>query len=86
MAEGAPAPLEITEPSTLYDMRAARNGDHVHLEDNLWERMKTGDVPDPEGTDRRAVVEGRVSVSPLTAPHTTEHHEALDALAQTYQS
>jgi 5'-nucleotidase len=46
--------------------------------------MRDGDIPDPEGTDRRAIVEGRVSISPLTAPHSTQHHEALDALAQTY--
>jgi 5'-nucleotidase len=25
-----------------------------------------------------------VSVSPLTAPHTTEHHESLDGLAAAY--
>ena len=31
-----------------------------------------------------AVVDGAVSVSPLTAPHTTEHHEALDTLAESY--
>jgi 5'-nucleotidase len=47
--------------------------------------MRNGDLPDPEGTDRRAVVEGRVSVSPLTAPHTTMHHDALDALAASYR-
>jgi 5'-nucleotidase len=29
-------------------------------------------------------MDDEVSVSPLTAPHTTEHHEALDALAETY--
>jgi 5'-nucleotidase len=46
--------------------------------------MAEGDIPDPLGSDRRAVVEGRVSVSPLTAPHTTAHHEALDGLAETY--
>jgi 5'-nucleotidase len=79
-----PAPLEITEPSTLYDMRAERDGGHISLTDNVWARMRDGDIPDPEGTDRRAIVEGRVSISPLTAPHSTQHHEALDALAQTY--
>lgn len=82
--DAAPAPMEITRPSRLYDMRASRDGDHVVLEDNVWERMRTGDLPEDDGTDRRAVVEGRVSVSPLTAPHTTERHEALDALAETY--
>jgi len=47
--------------------------------------MAEGEVPDPRGSDRRAVVDGRVSVSPLAVPHATEHHEALDALAETYQ-
>jgi 5'-nucleotidase len=79
-----PAPIEITEPSTLYDMRAERDGERISLTDNVWARMRDGDLPDPQGTDRRAIVEGRVSVSPLTAPHSTQHHEALDALAETY--
>jgi 5'-nucleotidase len=84
-AEGSPAPIEVTRPSSVYDMRATRDGDRVRLEDNVWERMRAGTIDDPDGTDRRAVVEGRVSVSPLTAPHTTEHHEALDALADAYR-
>lgn len=80
-----PAPIEITHPSTLYDMTAEHDGDsRVTLQDRIWERMREDDFPDPEGTDRRAVVEGRVSVSPLTAPHTTEGHEALDGLAEAY--
>ncbi|WP_254271139.1 5'/3'-nucleotidase SurE [Haloarcula marina] len=84
VAEWGPAPLEVTKPSRLYEMDAVRNGDAVTLHDRIWERMADGDIPDPEGTDRRAVVDGNVSVSPLTAPHTTEHHESLDALAETY--
>ena len=79
-----PATMEITTPSTLYDMGTTRDGDRIRLQDGVWERMRTGDLPDPKGTDRRAIVEGRVSVSPLTAPHSTHHHEALDALAETY--
>ena len=84
-ADDPVAPIEITRPSTLYDMTADRDGEgRVTLHDRIWERMRAGDFPDPEGTDRRAVVEGRVSVSPLTAPHTTEGHEALDGLAEAY--
>ena len=80
-----PATLEITRPSRVYDMTAEHDGNGtVTLHDRVWERMRTDDIPDPTGTDRRAVVDGHVSVSPLTAPHTTEHHEALDALASTY--
>ncbi|MFB6308993.1 MAG: 5'/3'-nucleotidase SurE [Haloarculaceae archaeon] len=86
VAEWGPAEMEITRPSHYYEMDAVRDGGQVTLHDRIWERMADGDIPDPEGTDRRAVVEGRVSVSPLTAPHTTEHHEALDALAETYRS
>jgi 5'-nucleotidase len=81
-----PAPMVVTRPSHVYDMDAEREGTTVHLKDRIWERMAEGDIPDPEGTDRRAVVEGRVSVSPLTAPHTTEHHEALDGLTAGYNN
>jgi len=84
VAEKGRAPLAVTRPSQVYEMTAAHNGDAVTLHDRIWEQMAEGSIPDPEGTDRRAVVDGTVSVSPLTAPHTTEHHEALDALAETY--
>ncbi|ELZ26140.1 5'-nucleotidase [Halogeometricum pallidum JCM 14848] len=86
--EDEPASLEVTTPSTLYEMTAKRNeeNERITLHDGVWEMMRGGDLPDPEGTDRRAVVEGRVSVSPLTAPHTTRHHDALDSLAESYQA
>ncbi len=79
-----PAPMAITRPSTVYEMGATHNGGSITLHDRFWDAMATGEIEDPEGTDRRAIAEGMVSVSPLTAPHTTEHHEALDALAETY--
>jgi 5'-nucleotidase len=86
LAGDDPAPMRVTFPSTTYDMRATRDGERVHLDDNVWARLRDGSIEEPEGSDRRAVVEGRVSVSPLTAPHTTERHGALDALAETYPS
>jgi len=73
-------PMRVTRPSLVYDMDATPTDGGVRLHDRVWEHMATGDVPDPDGTDRRAIVDGCVSVSPLTAPHTTEHHEALDDL------
>lgn len=82
--EGEPAPVEITRPSQRYEMDAEREGDQVHLHDRIWESMDPETIPDPEGTDRRAVAEGRISVSPLTAPHSTNHHETLEALAERY--
>lgn len=82
--DGDPAPLSLTRPSSRYEMDADRDGDSVVLRNRIWERMDPETLPDPGGTDRRAVVEGRISVSPLTAPHSTNHHDALAALAETY--
>jgi len=82
--ENGPAKMEITRPSHSYHMDATRENGRVIIQDHVWERMASGDVPDEPGTDRHAIVNGNVSVSPLTAPHSTEQHDALDALAQTY--
>ena len=81
--EGRP-PMTVTEPSSLYAMSAEFDGDAIRLEDKIWQRMQTGDIPDENGTDRRAVVDGEISVSPLTAPHSVERHDRLDDLAATY--
>ncbi len=76
--------MVVTRPSRVHRLDAVRDGEQVKLQDGIWEMMADSEIPDTEGTDRRAVVDGHVSVSPLTAPHTTEHHEALDGLSETY--
>jgi 5'-nucleotidase len=58
--------------------------DRLALHDRVWERMRANDLPDPADSDRRTVVDGHVSVSPLLAPHPTRHHDALDGLAAAY--
>ncbi|MFB6094796.1 MAG: 5'/3'-nucleotidase SurE [Halanaeroarchaeum sp.] len=86
----APAPenghpeMRVTSPSTVYDMTATKNGETVSLEDNIWQQMERDSFSDREGTDRRAILDGVISVSPLTAPHTTERHAGLDDLADGY--
>lgn len=80
-----PSEMVVTHPSTRYEMGAERNGGQVDLQDGIWELMRSGSITDPVGTDRRAVAEGQISVSPLTAPHSTERHSALDHLADEYQ-
>ncbi len=80
----SPVEMEITQPSHIYDMDADRDGSTIHIYDRIWDRMASGDITDPPGSDRRAIVEGQISVSPLTVPHTTTHHDALDALAAAY--
>ena len=79
-----PTEMVVTRPSTRYEMGAEWNGGQVELQDGIWELMRSGSITDPEGTDRRTVAEGRISVSPLTAPHSTEHHASLDRLAARY--
>ena len=77
-------PLEITRPSTRYEMDASRNADAITLHDRVWEEMDPDATPDPDGTDRRAVAEGRISVSPLTAPHSVTTPDTLTELIESY--
>ncbi|WP_115862924.1 5'/3'-nucleotidase SurE [Halorussus litoreus] len=77
-------PMVVTRPSHVYDMDASREDGVVTLHDETWSQLESDSLPDPEGTDRRAVYESKISVSPLTAPHTTEHHDALDDLAERF--
>jgi len=86
VAEWGPCEMVVTYPSGTYLMTASRDGEDIVLTDGIWERMQEGTIPDPDGTDRRAVLDGSVSVSPLTAPHTTERHDALDGLAAGYRA
>jgi 5'-nucleotidase len=76
--------MVLTRPSHIYQMTATRDGDDIELEDNIWEAMADGDIPDDEGTDRRAIVNNDVSVSALTAPHTTEEHDQIEAIVAEY--
>ena len=82
--EGEGKPIEITRPSKRYEMDASREGNAIRLHDRVWDSMDPETIPDPPGTDRRAVVEGRISVSPLVVPHGTQHHDGLDSLAASY--
>ena len=76
--------MVVTHPSRVCVMDAVADDDRITIHDRIWAHMTEGNVPDPDGSDRRAVLDGNVSVSPLTAPHTTERHETLDALAAAY--
>ncbi|WP_254862188.1 5'/3'-nucleotidase SurE [Halovivax gelatinilyticus] len=84
MNGGREPPMVVTRPSKRYEMDATRNGSTITVEDGVWETMDPETIPDPPGTDRRAVVEGQVSVSPLVAPHTTGSQAQLEALAEAY--
>lgn len=84
--DDATGEMALTTPSRAHDMTARRDGHRVHLTNRMWERMAQGDIPDEDGpyTDRQAVGDGVVSVSPLTAPHTTERTDALTKVVESY--
>ncbi|MFB6354323.1 MAG: 5'/3'-nucleotidase SurE [Halobacteriales archaeon] len=82
---GDPAPMRVTRPSETYDVTAAHQPDGtIKLRDRIWDYMEAGLLDEPTGTDRRAVMDGFTSVSPLVAPHTVEQHPALDAVVADY--
>lgn len=83
-AEMSTGEMALTRPSTVYRMGAVRDGDTIALENRIWELMADGSIPDSDGTDRRAVLENNISVSPLTAPHTAAEHDTLAGLAEKY--
>lgn len=68
---GPNAPLdsiEITRPTPVYEMDASIEEQKFYLRNTLWEQMANNELPDPPGTDRRAIIEGKVSISPLAIP------------------
>jgi len=76
--------MVVTRPSELYRKTATRDGETVTIRDPIWGAMESGSTADPAGTDRHAIVENRISVSPLSATHTTADDPELVRLADTY--
>lgn len=77
--------LEITTPSHIYELTSNREGDEIEVYNPIWEKLENDDIPDPDGTDRRAIFENRISVSPLEAPHSSQQSEKITDLAAQYQ-
>ncbi|AUX10261.1 5'-nucleotidase [Halalkaliarchaeum desulfuricum] len=68
-------PMRFTRPATGYDVTTvdptdpevtARGEAGIELRDRFWRSFLNLDVPDPVGTDRRAAVDGEISISPLS--------------------
>ena len=79
-----PAPMRLTEPATEYDMDASRGGNRIEINDHIWTRMANGDADPEPGTDRRAVLDGEISVTPLVVPHATGDTGVLSELISGY--
>ncbi|QCC58017.1 5'/3'-nucleotidase SurE [Natrinema thermotolerans] len=59
----------LTRPTEVYEMDAAFENGRFQLTNRLWQQMANRDIPDGEDTDRHAVLENEVSVSPLRVPY-----------------
>jgi 5'-nucleotidase len=59
----------LTRPTEVYEMDAACENGQFQLTNRLWQQMANRDIPDPPDTDRHALLEDRVSISPLRVPY-----------------
>lgn len=64
-----PNGFAVTRPTRVYEMDATHENGGFQLTNRLWQQMANRDIPDPEDTDRHAVLDERVSVSPLRVPY-----------------
>lgn len=81
LTEECTGEMEITRPSQVYELSSEQDGETIRLTNAIWEKLEREEITDPEGTDRRAIVNDHVSVSPLTAPHSVQESEVLDDVA-----
>jgi len=76
--------MKLTHPSPISELKATRNGNTIDIEDELWEKMANGNIPDEPGTDRRTILNNHVSVSPLSTTHTLEESDELQTITEKY--
>ena len=67
----------ITRPTRVYEMDATVEDGSFKLTNKLWQQMSNRDIPDPEDTDRHAVLAEQVSISPLRIPYDVIDTEAV---------
>jgi 5'-nucleotidase len=78
------AGLSITRPTEMYDMQARLDDGQYRLHNPLWAGMASGNIPDTEGTDRRALLDDRVSLSPLSLPYDPTDDSVLERLGEVF--
>ncbi|ELY61604.1 5'/3'-nucleotidase SurE [Natronolimnohabitans innermongolicus] len=73
---------ELTRPTEVYEMDAAMEDGGFQLTNRLWQQMANRDIPDPEDTDRHALLEGNVSISPMRVPYEVVQTEAVETILE----
>lgn len=79
------AGLSVTHPTQVYDMHADLADGRFSLHNPLWADFAAGEIPDGAGTDRRALLDDRVSVSPLSVPRSSIDEASREALAGVFE-
>jgi 5'-nucleotidase len=74
------AGVSITRPTPMYGMDARFEDGEFRLHNPLWAGMAAREIPDAEGTDRRAILDEKVSISPLALPHAPIEEAVLSDL------
>lgn len=77
-----PNGFELTRPTEVYEMDAALENGQFQLTNRLWQQMANRDIPDPDDTDRHALLEGKVSVSPMTVPYDVVETEPVRTILE----
>lgn len=83
---GAPR-LRVTEPAYDFEVRVDETDDGFTTWDHFYDPLEHDDVPvtDAVGTDRRAVADEEVSVSPLSVKHRTPSMERMAPLVNGFE-
>ncbi len=86
-------PMRVTEPIGDYDTAVEPSGEGLSLNDTFWATAETnGSLPDladcaalyPIGSDRRAIAEGEVSVSPFRVPQSVAGRDGLSGVVESF--
>ncbi|PGF15007.1 5'/3'-nucleotidase SurE [Natrinema sp. CBA1119] len=77
-----PNGFELTRPTEVYEMDAAFENGAFQLTNRLWQQMANRDIPDDEDTDRHALLEEWVSISPLRVPYEVVDTEPVQRILE----
>ncbi|MEF8821800.1 MAG: 5'/3'-nucleotidase SurE [Halovenus sp.] len=86
LADRATGEMRLTYPSEVYELYSEQDESEIRIQNSIWEKLDRGSIPDPEGTDRRAILENCISVSPLTVTQAIEENSALDGLVAEFSN
>ena len=80
----SPKSTELTEPTESYEIRASFENGEFRLTNSFWEQFTADKPSDPKGTDRRAIYEGNVSLSPLVLLHEARTTDTLATFTDSF--